>query len=80
MDLLLCDRRRQVVNKQVGLELLVYVLVDGSFGLVLSQVVLALGNMVTHKEVAAICPLLLVEFFYSDRGSLRLFEADKGLV
>ena len=80
MDLLLCDRRRQVVNKQVGLELLVYVLVDGSFGLVLSQVILALGNMVTHKEVATICPLLLVEFFYSDRGSLRLFEADKGLV
>jgi len=80
VDLLLSDRRRQVVNKQVGLELLVYVLVDGSFGLVLSQVVLAPSNMVTHKEVAAICPLLLVEFFYSNRGSLRLFEADKGLV
>lgn len=80
MDLLLGDRRRQVVNKQVGLELLVYVLVDGSFGLVLSQVVLAPGNMVTHKEVAAICPLLLVEFFYSNRGRLRLFEADKSLV
>jgi hypothetical protein len=80
VDLLLGDRRRHVVNKQVGLELLVDILVDGSFGLVLSQVVLAPSNMVTHKEVAAICTFLLVEFFYSDGSRLRLFVADKGLV
>lgn len=69
-----------MVHKEVGLKVLVDVLVDRGSCLVLSKVILALGNMVAHKEEAAIWTLLFIEFFNCGSGGLCLFVAHESLV
>ncbi len=63
-DFFLGDSRRNILDEQIRLEVLVNVLGDSRFSLVFSQVVLAFGNVVLHKQVVAFRQLVLVQFLY----------------
>lgn len=68
------------LDEQVGREILVDALVDGCLRFVGSQVVLAFGHVVTHKQVKPFCGLLLVQLLYRQDGGLRVFEAHEAAV
>lgn len=58
------------LDKQVGGEILIYVLVDGSLGLVSGELILTLCNMVIDKKVRALWQLCLIHLFKCLLGGL----------
>jgi hypothetical protein len=65
------------LNEQVRLEVLVDILVDRSFGLVMSEVILAFRDMELNKHKATVISLLLVHFFDGLLSGLGLLEANE---